>query len=227
MLKLKHILVSTVLMTGTCLSFADYSQASIIGDTIDYSIGLEGGPNVVNPGVTGSVDIDTTPSTTPAYDFSLFGFDFSGTLTFQATGSESIQVTWDQEPGLVGLPVGASNNAGFPLYLTLDDLDWITPGPGEIVGASVDWVPGPPTTVIPFIGTELPPTTPAPSVDFTSDSVTLLFDTASVLQTIRSGSKATITLDVVHIPEPLTLVGVGTAVAFGAGFKRKLSKKQQ
>jgi hypothetical protein len=208
------------------------AYSSVIGDSIDYSLGLQDAPDVLglplDPFETGSFILSETDATDVLYSATFSGINFNGTISFIAAGPESIKVTWTQEPGLVGVPVGAVDALGFPLYLTLSDLDWVTPGPGTITGASVSWMPGPPTATIPFVG-QFPATAPAPNISFTDDSVTLLFDNASVLQTIRSGTMATIDLTVEHhaVPEPLTIIGAGTAVAFGTGFKRKLGKAKK
>ncbi len=218
------VTTGTTLMLGTVIAAPAY--ASVIGDTIDYSLGLQDS-GIFDPFATGSINLTETETSDVLYDFTAFGVDFSGAISFVATGSEQIKVTWTQEPGKVGVPVGAVNALHVPLYLTLSDLDWVEPGPGYITDASVTWEPGPPTATIPFIGTEVPLTTPAPNISYTGDSVTLMFDNASLFETIRSGSMATIDLQVEHVPEPLTLLGAGSAIAFGAGFKRKLAKAKK
>ena len=169
---------------ATCVAVTP-TQAALIGDTIGYEISGVNSGILAGSGTAMVVD----PGVEVFIRFGEFGDGFFE-IDVQA---ESFDLTL----GNLGPPIGED------IQWILSDLDWITPGPGEVIG--VTQVGG-----------------PASNINFTTDSITIITPTPQ-----SSTYFFSFDIEIRHIPEPLTILGAGTAVGFGAFFKRKLNQKQK
>lgn len=72
------------------------------------------------------------------------------------------------------------------------------------------------------------------SLDLINDEISFIFPEDTKVgtgfiesQSTDTNTSASLEIDIVVVPEPLTILGTGAAIAFGAGFKRKLAKAKK
>ena len=183
---MKNLTFSALLSTVAVGLVAGSAQAALIGDEIDYSFGISGGPTLVS----GSA-IVTDP-----------GAEFSGPV-FGGGGTADVLI--DVAADSFDLGFDFDGALGVDLVWVLSDLDWVGT-PGEIVG------------VTQTAGRS------AVDISWTADSITIITPLANI---VPVNDLFSFDIQTTHsVPEPLTILGAGTAIGFGAAFKRKLAQKK-
>ncbi|MCH2244926.1 MAG: PEP-CTERM sorting domain-containing protein [Crocosphaera sp.] len=179
---MKSLTFSALLSTVAVGLVAAPAQASLIGDSIDYSFGLNNGATFLSGSAivtdSGAEYDDLVIGADVVIDLAADSFDLS--LDFPGTASRDLK--W-----------------------VLSDLDWVDK-PGEIIG------------VTQTAGRS------AVDISWTADSITVITpaDVTAPVSDLYSFD-----IQTTHaVPEPLTILGAGTAISFGAAFKRKLAKKK-